>query len=71
MTEKVKTDLRSGVYTITLADPDNVMGLKKKERLMMDRDAQKLRANLSGLRDMKRLPDAMFVKPRVAKSKSK
>jgi small subunit ribosomal protein S2 len=45
----------------TLADPDNVMGLKKKERLMMDRDADKLRANLSGLRDMKRLPDAMFV----------
>ena len=37
------------------------MGLKKKERLMMDRDADKLRANLSGLRDMKRLPDAMFV----------
>ena len=45
----------------TLSDEENVMGLKKKERLMMDRDADKLRANLSGLRDMKRLPDAMFV----------
>jgi small subunit ribosomal protein S2 len=45
----------------TLSDEENVLGLKKKERLMMDRDAAKLRANLSGLRDMKRLPDAMFV----------
>jgi small subunit ribosomal protein S2 len=45
----------------TLADPDSMVGLKKKERLMMQRDFDKLRVNLEGLKDMKKLPDAMFV----------
>ncbi len=33
----------------------------KKERLNMQREADKLRANLQGVREMKRLPDALFV----------
>jgi small subunit ribosomal protein S2 len=45
----------------TLADPEAIAVLKKKERLMMERDVEKLLANLRGVRDMKRLPDAMFV----------
>jgi small subunit ribosomal protein S2 len=45
----------------TLADPEAIAGLKKKERLMMERDAAKLLVNLEGVRDMKRLPDALFV----------
>jgi small subunit ribosomal protein S2 len=35
--------------------------LKKKEILMLQRECDKLKANLQGVRDMKRLPDAMFV----------
>jgi small subunit ribosomal protein S2 len=33
----------------------------KKEALMLDRELQKLQRNLGGLRDMKKLPDAVFV----------
>jgi small subunit ribosomal protein S2 len=33
----------------------------KKEALMLDRELGKLQKNLGGLRDMKRLPDAVFV----------
>ncbi|MEY2958506.1 MAG: ribosomal protein [Actinomycetota bacterium] len=33
----------------------------KKEALMLDRELAKLQRNLGGLRDMKRLPDAIFV----------
>jgi small subunit ribosomal protein S2 len=33
----------------------------KKEALMLDRELAKLQRNLGGLRDMKRLPDAVFV----------
>jgi len=44
----------------TLADIEN-SGLKKKERLMLQREHEKLLVNLQGLRDMKKLPDAMFV----------
>jgi len=44
----------------TLADIEN-SGFKKKERLMMTRELDKLLINLRGIRDMKKLPDAMFV----------
>jgi small subunit ribosomal protein S2 len=44
----------------TIADVEN-SGLKKKERLMLQREHEKLLVNLRGLRDMKKLPDAMFV----------
>jgi small subunit ribosomal protein S2 len=33
----------------------------KKEALLLDRELEKLQRNLGGLRDMKRLPDAIFV----------
>ena len=45
----------------SLADPDYAGELKKKERLMIQREIDKLRVNLDGIRDMKRLPDALFV----------
>lgn len=35
--------------------------LKKKERLMMEREIDKLTQRLGGIRDMTRLPDALFV----------
>jgi small subunit ribosomal protein S2 len=44
-----------------LADEHNTAGLKKKERLMIQRDVNKLRVNLEGIREMKKLPDALFV----------
>ncbi len=45
----------------TLADPASLTNYKKKERLLMQRELDKLRFNLQGIRDMKRQPDAMFV----------
>lgn len=33
----------------------------KKEALLLDRELEKLQRNLGGLRDMKRLPDAIFI----------
>jgi small subunit ribosomal protein S2 len=44
-----------------LADPEASAAFKKRERLMMEREGDKLRVNLQGIRDMKRLPDALFV----------
>jgi small subunit ribosomal protein S2 len=44
-----------------LADEHNTAGLKKKERLMIQRDVNKLHVNLEGIREMKKLPDALFV----------
>lgn len=44
----------------TIADAEN-SGLKKKERLMLQREHAKLLVNLQGIRDTKKLPDAMFV----------
>jgi len=44
-----------------LADPASVDTYKKRELLTFDRDAAKLRVNLQGVREMKRLPDALFV----------
>ena len=44
-----------------MADEAAMALLKKKEKLMLQRECDKLLVNLQGLRDMKRLPDAMFV----------
>jgi len=43
-----------------LADEDSV-GMTKKERLRFDREREKMARNLDGIREMQRLPDAMFV----------
>jgi small subunit ribosomal protein S2 len=45
----------------TLADPTTAAMYKKKERLLMTRELQKLDINLAGIREMKRPPDALFV----------
>ncbi|HEY2774056.1 MAG TPA: 30S ribosomal protein S2 [Candidatus Binatia bacterium] len=45
----------------TLADPASAQLFKKKERLLMQRELDKLMINLSGIREMKRPPDALFV----------
>ena len=42
-----------------LGDNDNPM--IKKERLRLDREREKMHKNLNGIRDMDRLPDALFV----------
>jgi small subunit ribosomal protein S2 len=42
-----------------LDDPDSAM--TKKERLRMEREREKMTQSLDGIRDMQRLPDAMFV----------
>jgi len=44
-----------------LDDPAALEGLKKKERLQMQREVDKLRFTLTGIKELKRLPDAMFV----------
>ena len=42
-----------------LGDPDSP--LTKKERVRLDRELDKMRKNLEGIRDMEQLPDALFV----------
>ncbi len=44
-----------------LADEEAMAALKKKERLMIQREVDKLRVNLEGIREMRKLPDALFV----------
>jgi small subunit ribosomal protein S2 len=45
----------------TLADATSATLYKKKERLLMQRELDKLNINLAGIREMKRPPDALFV----------
>ena len=45
----------------TIAEAETSAILKKKERLMLQREHAKLLTNLRGIRDMKKLPDALFV----------
>jgi len=45
----------------TLADETATAALKKKERLMMQREVDKLHINLEGVREMRKLPDAIFI----------
>jgi small subunit ribosomal protein S2 len=44
-----------------LGDPAVAALYKKKERLLMQRELDKLNINLAGIRDMKKPPDALFV----------
>ena len=41
--------------------PDSQVKVSKKEKLMISRELEKLVANLGGIRDMRRLPDVLFV----------
>jgi small subunit ribosomal protein S2 len=45
----------------TLGDATTAALYKKKERLLMQRELEKLNINLAGIREMKRPPDALFV----------
>jgi small subunit ribosomal protein S2 len=45
----------------TIAEAESSAIMKKKERLMLQREHVKLLSNLAGIRDMKKLPDALFV----------
>lgn len=45
----------------TLGDPAAAAIYKKKERLLMQRELEKLNINLAGIRELKRAPDALFV----------
>ena len=44
-----------------MRDTGKFEGLKKKERLMFEREIAKLQLRLGGIRHLKRLPDALFV----------
>jgi len=44
-----------------LQDEEAMAALKKKERLMIQREVEKLQVTLEGIREMKKLPDALFV----------
>lgn len=44
-----------------LDDPGSLTLYKKKERLVMQRDLDKLRFNLDGIKGMKKAPDVLFV----------
>lgn len=44
-----------------LGDPAIAASYKKKERLLMQRELDKLNINLAGIREMKRPPDVLFV----------
>ena len=45
----------------TMSDDGSMERLSKKEALMMRREMEKLERSLGGIKDMPRLPDAMFV----------
>ena len=44
-----------------MRDTSDVANLTKKERLMMDREIKRLQTRLSGLRNMRALPNLIFV----------
>ncbi len=45
----------------SLEDPATTAALKKRERLTMQRDVDKLRFTLTGIKGLKRQPDVMFI----------
>ena len=61
--------------TITTTLEGDAEGLTKKERLFMDRQAQKLDRNIGGIKDMKGLPGVVFIvdprKERIAVAEAK
>ena len=56
----IKASVERLKLTEALLD-DEANPLIKKERLRLERDRQKMHRNLEGIRDMDRLPDALFV----------
>ena len=56
----IKASVERLKQTEALLD-DEANPLIKKERLRLERDRQKMHRNLEGIRDMDRLPDALFV----------
>ncbi|MCL5668690.1 MAG: 30S ribosomal protein S2, partial [Gammaproteobacteria bacterium] len=44
-----------------MAEDGSLQRLSKKESLMLERELEKSRHSLSGIKDMERLPDALFV----------
>ncbi len=44
-----------------LENPDAASRYNKREKLSMDRELKKLQLSLGGIRDMERLPDALFI----------
>jgi len=57
----VKNSIARLVELDEMASSGATMGLTKKEALMLERERAKLDRSLSGIRDMKGLPDALFV----------
>lgn len=57
----VKNSIARLVELDEMASTGATMGLTKKETLMLERERAKLDRSLSGIRDMKGLPDALFV----------
>ena len=57
----VKNSIARLVELDEMVSSGATMGLTKKEALMLERERAKLDRSLSGIRDMKGLPDALFV----------
>ncbi|HAU42011.1 MAG TPA: 30S ribosomal protein S2, partial [Gammaproteobacteria bacterium] len=57
----VKNSIARLVELDEMVSSGATMGLTKKETLMLERERVKLDRSLSGIRDMKGLPDALFV----------
>jgi len=57
----VKNSIARLVELDEMASSGATMGLTKKETLMLERERAKLDRSLSGIREMKGLPDALFV----------
>ena len=57
----VKNSIARLVELDEMVSSDATIGLTKKETLMLERERAKLDRSLSGIRDMKGLPDALFV----------
>ena len=57
----VKNSIARLVELDEMVSSGATMGLTKKETLMLERERAKLDRSLSGIRDMKGLPDALFV----------
>ena len=57
----VKNSIARLVELDEMASSGATVGLTKKETLMLERERAKLDRSLSGIRDMKGLPDALFV----------
>ncbi|MBL10667.1 MAG: 30S ribosomal protein S2 [Acidiferrobacteraceae bacterium] len=59
--QTIKNSITRLVELEAITDGEQVARRSKKENLQLEREKSKLERSLSGIRDMKRLPDAIFI----------